>query len=94
VSFNPTDLVCCRTLQGHGGKVGAHELTFPFSLLQFLWWREVFRCCLCSEMLGTETWSTSVTNSTCKVAYSSSRVKLSTWVGFKRLPGIGLMKNS
>jgi hypothetical protein len=21
VSFNPTDLVCCRTLQGHSGKV-------------------------------------------------------------------------
>jgi hypothetical protein len=55
VSFNPTDLVCCRTLQGHGGKVGAHELTFPFSLLQSMWWGEVLRCCLCSEMLGTET---------------------------------------
>lgn len=21
MSFNPTDLVCCRTLQGHSGKV-------------------------------------------------------------------------
>ncbi|GJN23793.1 hypothetical protein PR202_gb11472 [Eleusine coracana subsp. coracana] len=38
VSFNPTDLVCCRTLQGHSGKVGAHELSLPFPPVQFMWW--------------------------------------------------------
>jgi guanine nucleotide-binding protein G(I)/G(S)/G(T) subunit beta-1 len=26
VSFNQTDLVCCRTLQGHSGKVGWYIL--------------------------------------------------------------------
>lgn len=34
VSFNPTDLVCCRTLQGHSGKV-ADQLTFCLSYLNF-----------------------------------------------------------
>jgi hypothetical protein len=29
VSFNQTDLVCCRTLQGHSGKVG-HWFDFGF----------------------------------------------------------------
>ncbi|TVT98548.1 hypothetical protein EJB05_56161 [Eragrostis curvula] len=40
VSFNSTDLVCCRTLQGHSGKVGADELTL-ISLPQF--WRSILR---------------------------------------------------
>ena len=30
VSFNPTDLVCCRTLQGHSGKVVDFGLSPPF----------------------------------------------------------------
>jgi hypothetical protein len=36
VSFNPTDLVCCRTLQGHSGKVGALEMTLPFPPVRFM----------------------------------------------------------
>lgn len=28
VTFGPTDLVCCRTLQGHTGKVGFSNLIF------------------------------------------------------------------
>ena len=32
VSLGPTDLVCCRTLQGHTGKVGG-ILTFNSSFI-------------------------------------------------------------
>ena len=30
MSFNPTDLVCCRTLQGHSGKVVDFGISPPF----------------------------------------------------------------
>lgn len=32
ISFGPTDLVCCRNLQGHTGKV---EFFLSFSTLEF-----------------------------------------------------------
>lgn len=35
VSFGPTDLVCCRTLQGHTGKVRFHLFIFLFYLMDF-----------------------------------------------------------
>lgn len=36
VSFGPTDLVCCRTLQGHTGKVSIISFFFLFYLFVIL----------------------------------------------------------
>ena len=41
VTFGPTDLVCCRTLQGHTGKV-------PF-LVPFFFFVICFACLTCSQ---------------------------------------------
>jgi hypothetical protein len=38
VGLTLMDLVCCHTLQGHNGKVGALEMTLPFPPVQFMWW--------------------------------------------------------
>jgi hypothetical protein len=29
VTFGPTDILCCRTLQGHTGKVNSIQIQFP-----------------------------------------------------------------
>lgn len=36
VSFGPTDLVCCRTLQGHTGKVNLECLVLTASITDSL----------------------------------------------------------
>jgi hypothetical protein len=43
VNFNPTDLVCCRTLQGHSGKVVDSVSHLHFGLSLFATFPSVFR---------------------------------------------------
>lgn len=42
VTFGPTDLVCCRTLQGHTGKVGFSNLLIFFFFFLFQLFFNIF----------------------------------------------------